>query len=150
MAIERQERAAPHAVRDLDLGEHDERQDDRRRDARADERVEPIEAKRGRGADCDPAVKADDGRRADERAEPEREPDLVRFRENVFTSMLFAMSAATKRGVFGRRGRRGMTIFVSIDQSADARALERRSAKLLNLNGEADAFLAHLAEERDR
>lgn len=72
-------------------------------------------------------------------------PDFTRFRERVYTSMLLAITSCAKRGVFGRRGRGGMTLLVSVDGLAEARTLERRSAKLLNKKGEANSFLADLA-----
>ncbi|HEY1550403.1 MAG TPA: DUF4303 domain-containing protein [Kofleriaceae bacterium] len=71
------------------------------------------------------------------------EPGFQQFRVQLYTDMLLAMTDAARRGVFGNCARRGaMTLFASIDGAGDARAFERRAAKLLNLNGEAEALLA--------
>jgi len=75
---EREELAAAHAVCELDLREDDERKDERRRHARAEERVETVQAERRRRAERDPAVEPHERRRADERAEADREGDLSR------------------------------------------------------------------------
>jgi hypothetical protein len=69
-APERHERAAPEAMRDLNLRENDERKDDRARYPRADERVEAIQTKERGQPDGNPTVEANQRRRADERAHP--------------------------------------------------------------------------------
>lgn len=78
--LERDERARAHAMGELDLREHDPREQEEVRDARADERPKSIQTKNGRERDREATVEPDRGSAPRERADGYGKPDLTRRR----------------------------------------------------------------------